>query len=200
MVSSGIGFIFLGNIYDNIEKPRQLTTLLLVIISLVTLIEAIFSDELSERDEGSISVTFTLFQMSALFEAGITLVCIVILHNWFREEILGTVIAVWSSSYYLQVIIQLLLYREYEESSSKSSDVLRYESFILFGLYLVLAVVCWFVFWHHPSHIGIKIKANAENPNSFGFVVDNTTTVWNPAATQISAGGRRNINSTILGP
>ena len=61
MVSSGIGFIFLGNIYDNIVKPRQLTTLLLVIISLVTLIEAIFSDELSQKDEGSISVTFTLF-------------------------------------------------------------------------------------------------------------------------------------------
>ena len=45
MISSGIGFIFLGNIYDNIEKPRQVTTLLLVIISVITLIEAAFSDE-----------------------------------------------------------------------------------------------------------------------------------------------------------
>lgn len=48
MISSGIGFIFLGNIYDNIEKPRQVTTLLLVIISVVTLIEAIFSGEFND--------------------------------------------------------------------------------------------------------------------------------------------------------
>ena len=51
MISSGIGFIFLGNIYDNIEKPRQVTTLLLVIISLITLVEAIFSDEFRNVDE-----------------------------------------------------------------------------------------------------------------------------------------------------
>lgn len=48
MISSGIGFIFLGNIYDNIEKPRQVTTLLLVIISTITLIEAFFSEEFKE--------------------------------------------------------------------------------------------------------------------------------------------------------
>ena len=44
IISSGIGFIFLGNIYDNIEKPRQLTAILLLILSFTTLIEAIFSD------------------------------------------------------------------------------------------------------------------------------------------------------------
>ena len=101
MISSGIGFIFLGNIYDNIVRPRQVTTLLLIVISLVTLIEAIFSGEFKESDQGSVSVSFTLFQMSALFEAGITLVCVVILHNWFKEEILGTVTAIWLSSTYL---------------------------------------------------------------------------------------------------
>ena len=107
MISSGIGFIFLGNIYDNIEKPRQVTTLLLVIISLITLVEAIFSDEFRNVDEeGQINVSFTLFQMSSLFEAGITLVCIVILHNWFKEEILGTITALWYSSQYLQTIVQ----------------------------------------------------------------------------------------------
>ena len=51
MISSGIGFIFLGNIYDNIEKPRQVTTLLLVIISIITLIEAIFSGEFQDDDQ-----------------------------------------------------------------------------------------------------------------------------------------------------
>jgi energy-converting hydrogenase Eha subunit F len=50
MISSGIGFIFLGNIYDNIEKPRQVTTTLLIILAVMTLIEAIFSDEL-ETDQ-----------------------------------------------------------------------------------------------------------------------------------------------------
>ena len=101
MISSGIGFIFLGNIYDNIEKPRQVTTLLLVIISIITLIEAIFSGEFEETDDKQINVSFTLFQMSSLFEAGITLVCVVILHNWFKEEILGTITALWYSSQFL---------------------------------------------------------------------------------------------------
>ena len=48
--------------------------------------------------------------MSALFEAGITLVCIVILHNWFKEEILGTITAMWLSSCYLQIIVQQVIY------------------------------------------------------------------------------------------
>ena len=48
--------------------------------------------------------------MSSLFEAGITLVCIVILHNWFKEEILGTITALWYSSYYLQEIVQQSIY------------------------------------------------------------------------------------------
>jgi len=119
MISSGIGFIFLGNIYDNIEKPRQLTALLLVIISAITLIEAIFSNDFEKGDQGSVSVSFTLFQMSALFEAGITLVCIVILHNWFREGTLGTVTAIWSSSFYLQSILQQTIYNVVEGDDSK---------------------------------------------------------------------------------
>jgi len=41
-ISAGIGFIFLGNVYDNIEKPRQLTVVLLMILSLISLVEAIF--------------------------------------------------------------------------------------------------------------------------------------------------------------
>ena len=111
MISSGIGFIFLGNIYDNIEKPRQVTTLLLVIIAIITLIEAIFSGEFKDvQDAGMINVSFTLFQMSSLFEAGITLVCIVILHNWFKEEILGTITAMWYSSQFLQTIVQQAIF------------------------------------------------------------------------------------------
>ena len=44
--------------------------------------------------------------MSSVFEAGVSLACIVILHNWFKEEVLGTVSAVWMSSYFLQVILE----------------------------------------------------------------------------------------------
>lgn len=62
-------------------------------------------------------------------------------------------------------------------------QTIRIESFCLFGCYLTLAVICWFVFWHHPSHIGIKIRESTDNPNGFGFVVDNTTSFWNPSAT-----------------
>jgi len=39
--------------------------------------------------------------MSALFEAGLTLVGVIILHNWFKEEILGTVVALWMTAMYL---------------------------------------------------------------------------------------------------
>jgi hypothetical protein len=45
--------------------------------------------------------------MSSVFEAGIALACIVIIHNWFKEAVLGTVTAVWFSVVYLQVIMQV---------------------------------------------------------------------------------------------
>ena len=162
MISSGIGFIFLGNIYDNIEKPRQVTTLLLIVISIITLIEAIFSGEFASGEQQQINVSFTLFQMSSLFEAGITLVCIVILHNWFKEEILGTVTALWYSSYYLQEVVQQSIYNSLDEKTRDQDiiNVIKYEGYALFGLYLIFAAICWLVFWHHPSHIGIKIRLN----------------------------------------
>lgn len=47
-ISAGIGFIFLGNVYDNIEKPRQLTVVLLLILSLISLVEAIFINQLKD--------------------------------------------------------------------------------------------------------------------------------------------------------
>ena len=171
----------------------------MVIISLITLIEAIFSDDIAKTDQSSISVSFTLFQMSALFEAGITLVGVVILHNWFPEKLLGTVIALWTSAVYLQTIAQEAIYNKIEGDEDKILQTVKLQSYSLFGCYLLLAIVCWFVFWHHPSHIGIKLRSNHENSQSFGFVVDNTTTFWNPNATGISNNNQRNINSTIAG-
>jgi len=46
-ISAGIGFVFLGNIYDNVEKPRQVTAVLLIILSLISLVEAIFAADIS---------------------------------------------------------------------------------------------------------------------------------------------------------
>ena len=60
--------------------------------------------------------------MSSLFEAGITLVCIVILHNWFKEEILGTITALWYSSYYLQEIVQQSIYDSLDKDKDTRDD------------------------------------------------------------------------------
>lgn len=42
-ISGGIGYIFLGNIYDNVDSPRRVTAVLLMILSVIALVEAIFS-------------------------------------------------------------------------------------------------------------------------------------------------------------
>ena len=42
-ISAGIGFIFLGNVYDNIDSPRRVTTALLCTLAVIALVEAIFS-------------------------------------------------------------------------------------------------------------------------------------------------------------
>jgi hypothetical protein len=44
-ISAGIGFIFLGNIYDNIDTPRQITVLLLVILAIISVIEGTFKSK-----------------------------------------------------------------------------------------------------------------------------------------------------------
>ena len=102
--------------------------------------------------------------MSSVFEAGISLACIVIIHNWFKEEVLGTISALWMASYFLQVIFENSIF----DSQMPAQDVdperdiiattLEIESYSLFGCYLVAAIVVWFVYYHHPSHIGIMIR------------------------------------------
>jgi len=39
------------------------------------------------------------------------------------------------------------------------------ESYILTVVFLALAVISWFVFYHHPSHIGVKISSKGQNWN-----------------------------------
>ena len=131
--------------------------------------------------------------MSSVFEAGISLACIVIIHNWFKETILGTVCAGWLSAFYLQAIIQSAVYQRQvsdvgsflpfnqtnSDRNSLTTGTLMIESYTLFACYLVLAVICWFFFYHHPSHIGIQIRRKQDNSNNYAFNVDNTPVGWN---------------------
>ena len=73
--------------------------------------------------------------------------------------------------------------------------MLKVQSYILFACYLIAAVIVWFVYYHHPSHIGIKIRATKTNEENLGFNEDTTNTVWNP----LNANAGRNINSTVTG-
>jgi hypothetical protein len=41
-----------------------------------------------------------------------------------------------------------------------------------------MALFCWFFFYHHPAHIGIKIRKSQGNVANFGFNVDNTKSIF----------------------
>ena len=63
-ISGGIGYIFLGNIYDNVDSPRRVTAVLLMILSVIALVEAIFSapDFFSVQEDGTTTqVVMTLY-------------------------------------------------------------------------------------------------------------------------------------------
>lgn len=51
------------------------------------------------------------------------------------------------------------------------------ESYLLFSFYLVLGPLCWFFFFHHPSHTNIQITKDA-NANAYTFNTDNTSNSW----------------------
>jgi len=42
-------------------------------------------------------------------------------------------------------------------------------------MYLLLAVLTYFFFFHHPSHIGIQVRKSKDNVINIGFNVDKTT-------------------------
>jgi len=65
-ISAGIGYIFLGNVYDNVERPRQVTVLLLIILAIISLVEAIFSTDFNSSstklsDDNQTTVAMTLY-------------------------------------------------------------------------------------------------------------------------------------------
>ena len=72
----------------------------------------------------------------------------------------------------------------YQNSTSADfSQTLTWESSVLAVCYTVLAVVCWFFFYHHPSHNGIQIRKKQDNSNNYAFNIDNTSSGWNRANT-----------------
>lgn len=147
--------------------------MLLVILAVISLIEAIFSQKLTDNAfDTSSDVSLTLYQMSSVFEAGVSLACIVILHNWFKEEILGSVTSIWFAAIYLQIITQDMIYKT--DNQSLMADQLQYQSIVLCVFYTLMSVICWFFFYHHPQHIGINIRKSQDNQLNFGFNVDNT--------------------------
>lgn len=184
-ISAGIGFIFLGNVYDNVERPRQVTVLLLIILASISLVEAILSVSSTNVTIQQKDVSLTLYQMSSVFEAGLSLACIVILHNWFKEEILGTITALWFVAIYVQVVIQDIIYSGFNNSLQPPNDPesivvhqLQLQSIVLCVFYAIFAVICWFFFYHHPAHIGINIRKDQGNVENFGFNIDTSSSMY----------------------
>jgi len=75
----------------------------MVILCVTTLIEAIMTQTLNTKlfsfDTLS-KVTMTLYQLSSVFEAGVSVACLVTLHNWFNEKNLGVVTSIWFAALY----------------------------------------------------------------------------------------------------
>ena len=102
-ISSALGYILIGNIYDNLRNPRSVVFWLLTILSALSLIEAVFvapSNDISDRS------VFTLYQMSNVMEAGISVACIVTVHNWFEQKMIGTASAIMLTSLNFQNVTQ----------------------------------------------------------------------------------------------
>lgn len=98
-ISSALGFILVGNCYDNLQRPRKVVFTLLICLTVLSLIEGIFVRHDSEITERSV---FTLYQMSNVMEAGISVACIVTVHNWFEQRMIGIVSAILLSSVNMQ--------------------------------------------------------------------------------------------------
>jgi sugar phosphate permease len=73
----------------------------MMILSITTLIEAVMTEKVALFTLNTVSkVTVVLYQLSSVFEAGVSLACVVTLHNWFSEKVLGIVSSIWFSAIY----------------------------------------------------------------------------------------------------
>ena len=75
----------------------------------------------------------------------------------------------------------------------EQEKAVKIHSYTIAAVYFFFAIFCWFFFYHHPTHCGVSIRKSKPNATNFGFVVDNTRTIWNPAYQEsgTQAGGIR---------
>jgi sugar phosphate permease len=82
-------------------------------------------------------------------EAGISVCCVVTLHNWFKYKYIGTVSGLLLTAINFENITQWLIFKNVD--SNKKTETLMLESYGLTGVHLILAIICWFFFFHRPE-------------------------------------------------
>ena len=104
-IFKGIGFIIIGNLYDNVRMPKRLTFYLLSALALLTALCAVVPAEVARNeivgDETDQEWNQLIVQMSSIrmFESGVQMACMIILFNWFPLSISFLVVSLWSASY-----------------------------------------------------------------------------------------------------
>lgn len=105
----GIGYIILGNLYDNVGIPKNLTFYLMVILAFLTALCALVPPEVArnqtEKAKEEWDQLITQMASVRLFESGVQIACLIILFNWFTLNLSGLVVATWEASYFLIPVI-----------------------------------------------------------------------------------------------
>jgi hypothetical protein len=79
-IFKAIGYIILGNLYDNVRMPKRMTFNLLVLLAFLTLMSAVVPAEIALDDNGGIEDELQwnqlVVQMSSIrmFESGVSLI------------------------------------------------------------------------------------------------------------------------------
>lgn len=135
--------------------PKRLTAIILTILGLLTGLCAVVPAEIARDDYGSIddqSYNQLMIQMSSIrmFETGVRMACLIILCNWFPSSTSGFIVGLWSASYLFIPVLQELF-------NIESNDYYFFDTLLMGGCYLLLALICRTYLYHHPSHVGIRI-------------------------------------------
>lgn len=99
----GIGYLIIGNLYDNVRVPQTLTFKLLIILALLTSLCALIPEEFARgtapEDYEKYGQLVTQMSSVRLFESGVQMACLIILFNWFPLRLSGFVVSIWQASY-----------------------------------------------------------------------------------------------------
>eukprot|EP00347_Sterkiella_histriomuscorum_P019911 403339838 len=109
-----------------------------------------------------------IFEMASV---RILIACMVILYNWFPMSYRGFIVGIWSSSYMICPIF-------YDFVDIGAQDYYSTECYVLAGLYFILSIVCYFYFYHNPSHIGVLVETNGGHNSGF-FIEDYSSKIKN---------------------